>query len=102
MLIFHLKKKRSKREKLIIDRISEKLPLDNDDIYVKYNPEVNSYELKTDHKNDEKEYIIQGVYALNEKIKKTKDKQLKRDLKQEKNILNCWKRNVEKQNWPCI
>ena len=102
MLIFHLKKKRSKREKLIIDRISEKLPLDNDDIYVKYNPEVNSYELKTDHKNDEKEYIIQGLYALNEKIKKTKDKQLKRDLKQEKNILNCWKRNVEKQNWPCI
>ena len=58
MLIFHLKKKRSKREELIIDRISEKLPLDNDDIYVKYNPEVNSYELKTDHKNDEKEYII--------------------------------------------
>ena len=102
MLIFHLKKKRSKREKLIIDRISEKLPLDNDDIYVKYNPEVNSYELKTDHKNDEKEYIIQGLYALNEKIKKTKDKQLKRDLKQEKNILNCWKRNVEKQNWPRI
>ena len=102
MLILHLKKKRSKREKLIIDRISEKLPLDNDDIYVKYNPEVNSYELKTDHKNDEKEYIIQGLYALNEKIKKTKDKQLKRDLKQEKNILNCWKRNVEKQNWPRI
>ena len=51
-------KEKKQEGKLIIDRISEKLPLDNDDIYVKYNPEVNSYELKTDHKNDEKEYII--------------------------------------------
>ena len=56
-------------------------------IYVQYNSEDNSYELKTDNEEDEKEYIIMGLYTLN---KKTKDKQIKRDLKQiKKNILRC-------------
>ena len=31
------------------DKIRDKLPLNNDDIYVKYNPEDNSYELKTEN-----------------------------------------------------
>ena len=46
--------------------------MDNDDIFVKYNPKVNSYELKTDNEIDEKEYIIKGLYALNKKLKKIK------------------------------
>ena len=38
--------------------------------YVTYNLEDNSYELKTDNKKDEKEYIINGLHALNKnKIK---------------------------------
>ena len=36
-------------------------------IYVQYNSEDNSYELKTDNEEDEKEYIIMGLYALNKK-----------------------------------
>ena len=69
-------------ENLIIHKIREKWSPDNDDIYVTYNPEDNSYELKTDNEKDEKEYIINGLHALNKKIKKTKDKMIKRDLKQ--------------------
>ena len=68
-LIFH-----QERENLIIDQIREKVPLDNDDIYVRYNPENSSYELKTDNENDEKEYLIKGLYALNKKTNKLKDK----------------------------
>ena len=38
--------------------------------YVTYNLEDNSYELKTDNEKDEKEYIINGLHALNKnKIK---------------------------------
>ena len=48
----------------------EKLLQDNDDTYVKYNPEDNSYELKTNNEKDNKEYIITGLYALNKKLKK--------------------------------
>ena len=69
-------------ENLIIDKVREKWSPDNDDIYVTYNPEDNSYELKTDNEKDEKEYIINGLHALNKKKTKTKDKMIKRDLKQ--------------------
>ena len=68
------KEKKQERENSIIDKIKEKVRLNNDDIYVKYYSEDNSY--------DEKEYIIKGLYALNKKLKKTKGKQIKRDLKQ--------------------
>ena len=74
MLIFHLKKKKKKkkqgRENIIIDKMREKLLQDNDDTYVKYNPEDNSYELKTNNEKGNKEYIIKGLYALNKKLKK--------------------------------
>ena len=72
MLIFHLKKKKKKkqgRENIIIDKIREKLLQDNDDTYVKYNPEDNSYELKTNNEKGNEEYIIKGLYALNKKLK---------------------------------
>ena len=36
-------------------------------IYVQYNSEDNSYELKTDNEEDEKEHIIMGLYTLNKK-----------------------------------
>ena len=77
------KEKKQERENLIIEKITEKLPPDNDDIYVTYNSEDNSYELKTENEKDEKEYI-NGLLALNKKIKKTKNKKIKRDLKQVK------------------
>ena len=73
MLIFHLKKKKKKkqgRENIIIDKIREKLLQDNDDTYVQYNPEDNSYELKTNNEKGNKEYIIKELYALNKKLKK--------------------------------
>ena len=71
------KRKKQERENLITDKIREKSPPDNDDKYVTYNLEDNSYELKTDNEKDEKEYIINGLHALNKnKIK------IKRDLKQ--------------------
>ena len=55
MLIFHLeKKKKQERENLIIDKIREKLPPHNDDIHIAYNPEDDSYKLKTDNEKDEK------------------------------------------------
>ena len=41
------KRKKQERENLITDKIREKSPPDNDDKYVTYNPEDNSYELKT-------------------------------------------------------
>ena len=64
------KGKKPERENLITDKIREKLPPDNDDKYVTYNLEDNSYELKTDNEKDEKEYIINGLHALNKnKIK---------------------------------
>ena len=46
------KEKKQGRENLTIDKITEKFPRDNDDIHVTYNPEDNSYELKTDNQED--------------------------------------------------
>ena len=43
------KVKKQERENLIIDKIREKLPPDNDDTYVTYNPEDNSYEPAADN-----------------------------------------------------
>ena len=62
------KEKKRERESLIIDKIKEKVPLDNDDIYLRYNPEDNSYKLKLDNQKDEKEYIIKKLYAFNKNI----------------------------------
>ena len=62
------KEKKQESQNLIINKIREKLPPDNDDIYTIYNHEDNSYELKTDNKKNEKEYIINGLHALNKKI----------------------------------
>ena len=42
--------------------------MDNDDIYLRYNPEDNSYKLKLDNQKDEKEYIFKKLYALNKNI----------------------------------
>ena len=36
-------------------------------IYIQYNSEHNSYELKTDNEEDEKEYIIMRLYTINKK-----------------------------------
>ena len=47
------------------------MPPDNDDTYVTYNPEDNSYEPITDNEKVEKE-----LHAPNKKIEKTKDKKI--------------------------
>ena len=62
------KEKKQERESLILDKIKENVPLDNDHIHVKYNPDDNSYELKIDDQKDEKEYIIKRLYELNKKL----------------------------------
>ena len=42
------KEKKQERGNSIIDKIKEKLPPDNDNLYIKYNPEENSYQSLTD------------------------------------------------------
>ena len=69
----------------MINKIREKLPPDNDDVYVIYNHEDNSYELKTDNKKMKKNILLMDYMHL---IKKIKDKK-RFETNKKKTILNC-------------
>ena len=75
------KEKKQERENSIIDKIKEKLPPDNDNLYIKYNPEENSYQSLTD---DELKKKRRSINTINKKILKIEDKNLKKKTKQKK------------------
>ena len=72
------KEKKQERENFIIAEINEKFPPDNDDLYIEYNPEENSYQILIDNERKEKEDLLEGLETINKKIKETKDKKKKR------------------------
>ena len=74
--------KKKEREEEGMDKIIEKSPSSNDELHVEYNLEENSYQLKSERKQDEKYLLLKVLEALNKRIKKLKNPRDKRELKQ--------------------
>ena len=53
--VFFKSNKKKEREEEVMDKIIQKLPSSNDEFYVEYNLEENSYQVKTDRTQDGKD-----------------------------------------------
>ena len=90
------KEKKQERENFIIAEINEKFPPDNDDLYIEYNPEENSYQILIDNEQKEKEDLLEGLKTINKKLKKLKIKRKKEPKRIKRHIFNYYKINMEK------
>ena len=50
-----------------MNKIIQKLPSFNDKVYIKYNPEENSYQIKVTNKQDENDILLKGLEVLTKK-----------------------------------
>ena len=65
--MFHLKTIKKKLKEEIMNKIIHKLPSFNDKVYIEYNPEENSYQIKVTNKQDENDILLKGLEVLTKK-----------------------------------
>lgn len=75
--MYCLKMIKKEREEEIMNKIIQKLLSYKNGVYIEYNPEDNSYQIKVDNKQDEKDILLKGLEVLTKKIKK-KIKEIKK------------------------
>ena len=66
--MYRLKMIKKEREEEIMNKIIQKLLSYKNEVYIEYNPEDNSYQIKVDNKQDEKYILLKGLEALTKKI----------------------------------
>lgn len=72
--MYCLKMIKKEREEEIMNKIIQKLLSYKNGVYIEYNPEDNSYQIKVDNKQDEKDILLKGLEVLTKKLfKKIKE-----------------------------
>lgn len=66
--MYCLKMIKKEREEEIMNKIIQKLLSYKNGVYIEYNPEDNSYQIKVDNKQDEKDILLKGLEVLTKKI----------------------------------
>ena len=73
---------KQKREDLIMDLIQQTFPPDNDKFFIEHNPKADTYVIKEDLDQTEKDQIVSSIAAA--------------DAKLEKNLTDCESREIKK------